>query len=137
MQKEEVLMSLYPTIDTFPTIVDARHANKEAVDLFSRFFAAKSRHGCDATMEFISRELSVYADVTLGWELNGYDALQDVWARYMPTWGEGRSYPTRILGEVKGGTGSVMLEFTDTPELLAVTCAWIIASDLAPERMPP
>jgi hypothetical protein len=34
---------LYPTIETFPTIVDARHANKEAVDLFNRFFATKSR----------------------------------------------------------------------------------------------
>jgi hypothetical protein len=68
-------------------------------------------------MEFISRDLSVYVDATLGWELNGYDALKEVWAQYMPTWGEGRSYPTRILGEVNGGTGSVMLEFTDTPEL--------------------
>jgi hypothetical protein len=59
----------------------------------------------------------VYVYATLGWELNGYDALKEVWAQYMPTWGEGRSYPTRILGEVNGGTGSVMLEFTDTPEL--------------------
>jgi len=108
---------LYPTIETFPTVVDARHANKEAVDLFNRFFATKSRHDCNATMEFISRDLSVYADATLGWEFNGYDALKEVWARYMPTWGEGRSYPARILGEVNGGTGSVMLEFTDTPEL--------------------
>jgi limonene-1,2-epoxide hydrolase len=107
----------YVDIEAFPTIVDARHANKEAVDLFNRFFATKSRHDSDATMEFISRDLSVYADVTLGWELNGYDALKEVWAKYMPTWGEGRSYPTRILGEVNGGSGSVMLEFTDTPEL--------------------
>jgi hypothetical protein len=125
---EEVLMStpgggnaqkggLYPSIEAFPTIVDTRHANKEAVDLFHRFFATKSRHDCDATMAFISRDLSVYVDATLGWELNGYDALKEVWAQYMPTWGEGRSYPTRILGEVHGGTGSVMLEFTDTPEL--------------------
>jgi hypothetical protein len=57
----------YPAIETFPTIVDARHVNKEAVDLFNRFFATKSRHDCNATMEFISRDLSVYADATLGW----------------------------------------------------------------------
>jgi hypothetical protein len=38
---------LYPAIETFPTIVDARHANKEAVDLFNRFFATKSRHDCE------------------------------------------------------------------------------------------
>jgi limonene-1,2-epoxide hydrolase len=111
------LRVLYVDIETFPTIVDTRHANKEAIDLLNRFFATKSRHDSDATMEFISRDLSVYVDATLGWELNGYDALKEVWAKYMPTWGEGRSYPTRILGEVNGGTGSVMLEFTDTPEL--------------------
>ncbi len=121
---------LYPTIETFPTIVDARHANKEAVDLFNRFFATKSRHDCDATMEFISRDLSVYVDATLGWELNGYDALKEVWARYMPTWGEGRSYPTRILGEVNGGTGSVMLEFTDTPELFGADMRVLGAVDV-------
>src|SRR6185503_17736873 len=107
----------YIDLEKLPTIVDTRDANKEAVHLFNRFFATKSRHDSDATMAFISRDLSVYADVTLGWELNGYDALKEVWAKYMPTWGEGRSYPTRILGEVNGGTGSVMLEFTDTPEL--------------------
>jgi hypothetical protein len=75
---------LYLAIETFPTLVDARHANQEAVDLFNRFFATKSRHDCDATMEFISRDLSVYVDATLGWELNGYDALKEVWAQYMP-----------------------------------------------------
>src|SRR6476660_6876529 len=91
-QNEEVIMSkptggnaqkkgLYPTIESFPTIVDARHANKDAVDLFDRFFATKSRHDCNATMEFISRDLSVYVDATLGWELNGYDALKEVWAQ--------------------------------------------------------
>ena len=111
------LRAQYIDIGKLPTVLDAQHANKEAVELFNRFFATKSRHDPDPTMEFISRDLSVYADVTLGWELNGYDALKEVWAKYMPTWGEGRSYPTRILGEVNGGTGSVMLEFTDTPEL--------------------
>ena len=30
---------LYPAIEIFPTILDARHANKESVDLFNRFFA--------------------------------------------------------------------------------------------------
>src|SRR5882672_1484827 len=72
----------YIDIEAFPTIVDTRHANKEAVDLFNRFFATKSRHESDATMKFISRDLSVYVDATLGWELNGYDALKEVWAQY-------------------------------------------------------
>jgi hypothetical protein len=87
---------LYPSIDAFPTIVDARHANTEAVDLFHRFFATKSRHDSNATMAFISRDLSVYADATLGWELNGYDALREVWAQYMPT------CPCNSRGRVNG-----------------------------------
>ena len=122
--------SLYPSIEAFPTMVDARHANQEAVDLFTRFFATKSRHDSNATMAFISRDLSVYVDATLGWELHGYDALQAVWAHYMPTWGEGRSYPTRILGEVHGGTGSVMVEFTDTPELFGADMRVLGAVDV-------
>ena len=101
----------------FPLIFKQFAAHGVNSEYFNRFFATKSRHDVHATMEFISRDLSVYADATLGWELNGYDALKEVWAQYMPTWGEGRSYPTRILGEVNGGTGSVMVEFTDTPEL--------------------
>src|SRR6185369_11475575 len=66
----------------------------------------------------------------LGWELNGYAALKEVWAQYMPTWGEGRSYPTRILGEVNGGAGSVMLEFTDTPELFGADMRVLGAVDV-------
>lgn len=120
----------YPAIDAFPTVVDTRHANQEAVEFFNRFFATKSRHDSNATMEFISRDLSVYVDATLGWELNGYDALKEVWAHHMPTWGEGRSYPTRILGEVNGGNGSVMLEFTDTPELFGADMRVLGAVDV-------
>ncbi len=56
--------------------------------------------------------------------------VKEVWARYMPTWGEGRSYPTRILGEVNGGTGSVMLEFTDTPELFGADMRVLGAVDV-------
>jgi hypothetical protein len=54
----------------------------------------------------------------------------DVWAHYMPTWGAGRSYPTRMLGEVHGGTGSVMVEFTDTPELFGADMRVLGAVDV-------
>ena len=110
--REDVLMStpgggnaqkggLYPTIEAFPTIVDTRHANQEAVDLFNRFFATKSRHDCDATMAFISRDLSVYVDATLGWELNGYDALKDSVGAIHADLGRGEivSYPHSRRGE--------------------------------------
>ena len=71
----------YPAIETFSTVVDTRHANKEAVDLFNRFFATKSRHDANASMEFVSRDLSVYVDATLGWVLHGYNALKECWAK--------------------------------------------------------
>jgi hypothetical protein len=73
-----------------PLPPDLRCCNADAAQLLTDFFEAKNSHDVDATMQFIASDLSVYADVTLGWELNGYDALKDVWAQYMPTWGEGR-----------------------------------------------
>ena len=35
-RSQNAVNPLYPTIETFPTMVDARHANKEAVDLFTQ-----------------------------------------------------------------------------------------------------
>jgi limonene-1,2-epoxide hydrolase len=107
----------YPNASRWATLADTRHANTEAVNFIQSFFAAKNSHNVEATMEFISPDLSVYADVTLGWELVGFGGLKDVWALYMPEWGVGLSYPTRIVGHIEDGEGSVLIAFTDTPEL--------------------
>jgi len=118
-----------PTGD-HPLPPDLRCCNPEAAQLLTDFFETKNSHDVEATMQFISPDLSVYADVTLGWELNGYDALREVWAQYMPTWGEGRSYPTAILGAVTQGDGSAVVHFTDTSELFGAEMRVAAAVDV-------
>jgi hypothetical protein len=97
-----------------PHIADVSHAETATTDLFYRFFTAKSQKNLKKTMSFFSRDLKTYTDATLGWGLDGFDAVNGIFAKYMPTWPEASmSYPTKILG----GNGSVLVQFTDTPEL--------------------
>ncbi len=101
----------------YPNVTDASHATPEAAALFASFFSAKSRHDVAATMAHFAPDLSTYTDATLGWGLDGYDAVEGTFAAYMPKWGNGLSYPTRILGAVENGDGSALVAFTDTPQL--------------------
>jgi len=58
----------------------------------------------------------IYIDATLagpGWTFN-YDGLYGVFSAFMPGWGTGLSYPTRILGSKENGA---LVFFTDTPQL--------------------
>lgn len=97
----------------YPQIVDTSHASDEVRTFFASFFTAKSRHDVAETMEHFSPHLVTYTDVTLGWPMDGFDIVQDLFIQYMPNWGEGLSYPTRIIG----GANSAIVAFTDTPEL--------------------
>ena len=98
----------------FPRIADTSHATKEQAALLYSFFTAKSRHDVEKTMAFFSKNMATYTDATLGWPLDSYQVLHGVFSQYMPQWpATGLSYPTRIIG----GNGSVIIGFTDTPEL--------------------
>lgn len=98
----------------YPQIVDTSHASNEASTFFASFFTAKSRHDVAETMKHFSPHLVTYTDATLGWPLDGFDAIKGIFSQYMPNWPEtGLSYPTRIIG----GGGSAVVAFTDTPEL--------------------
>lgn len=98
----------------YPQVVDDSHATPEAGQFFGSFFAAKSKHDVAATMKHFSPELATYTDATLGWPLDGFDAVEAIFSQYMPKWpASGLSYPTRILGD----TRSALVAFTDTPEL--------------------
>jgi hypothetical protein len=79
--------------------------------------------------------LSVYADVTPGWELAGFTALRDTWAQYMPSWGSGLSYPLQVLGDIIGGNGSAMVLFTDTPELFGAEMRVCASVDVSGGRI--
>ncbi|TCL73703.1 nuclear transport factor 2 family protein [Rhizobium sp. BK251] len=97
----------------FPRIADTSKAAPETAKFFDAFFTAKSRHDVDATMSFFSPDLVTYTDAILGWPLDNYETLKGVFASYMPNWGNGRSYPFRIIG----GPDSAVVAFIDTPEL--------------------
>lgn len=106
---------------------DVSRAPASLADFFAAFFAAKNRHSADETMRFFSRDLETYTDSTLGLALDEFDALHDLFAEYMPNWGDGRSYPVRILG----GPSSAVVAFTDTPELFGGELHLLGAVDLA------
>ena len=108
-------------------VVDTSHAPASTADFFASFFAAKNTHSPDRTMRFFSRDLATYTDTTLGLALDDFDSLHDLFARYMPNWGDGRSYPVRILG----GPSSAVVAFTDTPELFGGELHLLGAVDLA------
>ena len=92
-----------------PHIADVSHAETATADFFYRFFTAKSQKNLKKTMSFFSRDLKTYTDATLGWGLDGFDAVNGIFAKYMPTWPEASmSYPTKILG----GNGSVLVQMT-------------------------
>lgn len=97
----------------FPKLAETSKAAPETVEFFDDFFSAKSRHDVEGTMSFFSPELLTYTDAVLGWPLDTYDTLKGVFASYMPNWGDGRSYPFRIIG----GPDSAIVAFIDTPEL--------------------
>jgi hypothetical protein len=96
--------------------IDTRHANAEAAEFFVRFFTAKRAQDVDTTMSFISADLSMYVDATLGWELQGCDATQEIGMQSISSRRTTRSYPTRLLGDICDGNGSVMLAFNETGE---------------------
>src|SRR5687768_6593591 len=87
---------------SYPQVVDDSHATPEASQFFGSFFAAKSKHDVAATMKHFSPELATYTDATLGWPLEGFDAVEAIFNQYMPKWpASGLSYPTRILGDTQ------------------------------------
>lgn len=97
----------------FPDIAETAKADPQTVDFFRSYFTAKSRHDVEATMSFFSPQLLTYTDAILGWTLNDFETLKNVFAEYMPKWGSGKSYPFRIIG----GPDSAVVAFIDTPEL--------------------
>jgi hypothetical protein len=99
----------------YPDVADTSASTISLARFMKRFFIAKTSQDVAATMEFFHPDV-VYIDATIGgpyWTFN-YTQLEGVFAAFMPGWGNGKSYATRILGSKTNGC---MLAFTDTPEL--------------------
>lgn len=107
------ISSYAENVTLYPDIADISHSEPETTAIFSSFFSAKSRKDIEKTMAHFSPHLLTYTDATFGWNQDSPDAIRKV----LPSSGKGLSYPTRILGGSIKGTGSAVVEFTDTPEL--------------------
>lgn len=110
-EKTAAVASNEKTEMVIPQVVDDSHATKQVVTTLNSYFNTKSSKDVDGTMSFFDKAVK-YDDATLGWAFN-YDQLKTVFKQYMPNWGNGLSYPTRIVGDKH----SAMVLFTDTPEL--------------------
>lgn len=94
---------------------------------FARFFATKTGADVEGTMAYFSPDLQSYIDATLGWDFAGYDALQAVFAQYMPGWRPpARSYATRVLSNET----SALIHMVDSPELFGGELRILAAVDL-------
>ncbi len=93
-----------------------------------RFFATKTSCDVDGTMSYFSPDLASYIDATLGWDLDGYDTLRNVFSQYMPNWRPpARSYATKILSNDL----SALVRMVDTPELFGGELRILAAIDFA------
>lgn len=113
-------------VTTYPVEPDTRHASAETVAFLDSFFAAKNSHVVADTMAHFSPDVVTYTESILGWPIDGFEAIEQTFAQYMPTWpATALSYPTRILG----GNGSALVAFTDMPELFGAELRLLGAID--------
>ena len=111
----------------YPGPVDVRFASEEVAELFTSFFAAKSRHRIEETHSYFQPDRTYYADATLGWLVPSNAELYGTWKQYMPFWREqAKSYPVQVIGDAKG----VAVVMTDTPELFGGEIRAIAIIDL-------
>jgi len=99
----------------YPDIADSSAATLSLTVFVKEFFKAKTAKNVNATMAFFHPDV-IYIDSTLGgpgWTFD-YNGVLATFTQFMPFWGNGKSYPTRILGSIENGA---MIAFVDTPEL--------------------
>ncbi|HEY0518791.1 MAG TPA: hypothetical protein VGC84_04795 [Ilumatobacteraceae bacterium] len=95
------------------------------------FFATKTSCDVEATMSYFSPDMAAYIDATLGWNFDSYEALQAVFAEYMPNWAPpARSYSTGILSNET----SALIHMVDTPELFGGELRILAAVDFIASR---
>jgi len=99
---------------------------------FETFFATKTACDLEGTMSYFSPNLACYIDATLGWDLNGYDALKGVFEQYMPNWSPpARSYAIRVLSN----EASALVHMVDTPELFGGELRILAAIDFIDDKL--
>ncbi len=109
-------------------VIDLEYTDAGTAALLRDYFAAKSRHDAGATIAFFSDAAITYTDAPLGWAINGRSNIENGFSSAMPQWGQGKSYPTRILGSFGDGDGSAVVAFTNTPGIVGNELLHILAA---------
>ena len=95
---------------------------------FEAFFEVKTASDVEGTMSYFAPMLTSYIDATLGWDLDGYDALKAIFTQYMPSWAPpARSYTTGVLSN----ESSAVVHMVDSPELFGGELRILAAVDFA------
>ncbi len=76
---------------------DESHGSNELARLMRSYLTTKTSQRVAATMANFSPTVT-YSDAVLGWVMD-YESLEQVYAEFMPKWGDGENYPTRLLGD--------------------------------------
>jgi ketosteroid isomerase-like protein len=101
-----------------PEKLDASRAGPEVAEFFSTYFVAKSTRDLEGMMNHFSPDVATYSDAVMGWAVDGYEAIRAGYTMRMQQPEDALSYPTAILGDLSNGTGSVLVAFTNTPEVV-------------------
>ncbi|HEY6430030.1 MAG TPA: hypothetical protein VIX84_22600, partial [Acidimicrobiales bacterium] len=104
------------------------HDSSPLTGAFHAFFDTKTLADVDGTMAYFAPEMVAYIDATLGWELDSFEALRNLFAQYMPNWAPpARSYATAIFSN----EDSALVHMVDTPELFGGELRILAAVDFA------
>ena len=75
------------------------YATPAVAAILEPYFEAKTGQDVEGLMSFYAKERTSHNDAVIGWTNIGWEALRDLFAQYMPTFGDGRSYATQVLGD--------------------------------------
>lgn len=110
------------------TIIPAEssHAEGGVAEHLVGYFTAKSSQDREGLMQYYSRSQTSHNDGVLGWVRDSWAGIDGLYADYMPGWGEGRIYATRVFGDER----SAVLFLTEGPETFGAEIRAICAVDL-------
>lgn len=111
--------AMCPKPGLYPDISDNSATTPQAVSFFDTYFTAKSSDNATALVALFNPNESVYFDSTLGFIVGAnYSQIKTFWetfeAEFAKNAPNGRSYPLRIFGDIKGGA---LVYFVNTPKL--------------------
>ncbi|CAA9406629.1 MAG: hypothetical protein AVDCRST_MAG03-1568, partial [uncultured Rubrobacteraceae bacterium] len=75
------------------------YATPAVAAILEPYFEAKTGQDVEGLMSFYAKERTSHNDAVIGWTNLNWEILRDLFAQYMPTFGDGRSYATQVLGD--------------------------------------